>query len=161
MESEKEIIISFLFKRSGKELLKFSDLYLALSMDLNWFTPDDAKKFINMALEKNILSKKGELLKPNFDIEKTIVPVGFSPSKKVFEINEEKKKEIVEESILEKIIKILNEKTDLERAQITDLINSIAKDKNITKEVAALVVGKQYDIYFDEFYEKIEEILFK
>ena len=48
MDSEKEIIISFLFKRSGKESLKFSDLYLALSMELNWFTPDDAKSFISL-----------------------------------------------------------------------------------------------------------------
>lgn len=161
MESEKEIIISFLFKRSGKELLRFSDLYLALSMDLNWFTPDDAKTFINMALKQNILTKKGEFLKPNFNYEKTIIPVGFSPSKKVFEIKEEKKKVKEEDSVLENIITLLSDKTDLKRAHIIELINSITKEKNITEEVAALLVGKQYNIYFDEFYEKIEEIIFK
>ena len=55
MPSESEIIIAFLFKRSGKAKLSFSDLYLTLSMDLNWFTPDDAKSFLNLTLKQNLL----------------------------------------------------------------------------------------------------------
>jgi len=161
MESEKEIIISFLFKRSGKASLKFSDLYLALSMDLNWFTPDDAKAFINLALKKNLLNKEDDLLKPNFDYEKTVVPLGFSPSKKVFEIKEAKTKNEKEESVLEKIIKILIKKTDVNRANLTNSINIIVKEKGITEEVAALLIGKQYNINFDDFYKIIEEKIFE
>ena len=47
MPSELEIVITFVYNRSGKSELSFSDLYLTLSMELNWFTPDDAKEFIN------------------------------------------------------------------------------------------------------------------
>ena len=86
MVSEEEIIITFLFKRSGKSKLSFSDLYLILSMDLNWFTPEDAKAFVNLALKQKLLTKKGDLIKPNFDYDKIIVPVGFTPSKQVFEV---------------------------------------------------------------------------
>jgi len=161
MESEKEIIISFLFKRSGKTSLKFSDLYLALSMDLNWFTPDDAKAFINLALKKNLLNKEDDLLKPNFDYEKTVVPVGFSPSKKVFESKEADIKDEMEESVLEKVIKILIEKSKVDRADITNSINRISKEKGITEEVAALLIGKQYNINFDDFYKIIEEKIFE
>jgi len=161
MESEKEIIISFLFKRSGKASLKFSDLYLSLSMDLNWFTPDDAKAFINLALKKNLLNKEGDLLKPNFDYEKTVVPVGFSPSKKVFESKEANIKDEKDETVLEKLIKILIEKTDVDRAGITNSINSMVKEKCITEEVAAFLIGKQYSINFDDFYKIIEEKIFE
>jgi hypothetical protein len=105
MDSEKEIIISFLFKRSGKEELKFSELYLSLSMELNWFTPDDAKSFISLALEENLLTKKGDSIKPNFDYEKTTIPIGFTPSKRVFEIEKVKKKEGKKVTTLEEIKK--------------------------------------------------------
>ena len=56
MNSEWEIIIAFLFKRSGREELSFSDLYLTLSIDLNWFTPEDAKAFVNMAIKQKLLT---------------------------------------------------------------------------------------------------------
>jgi len=70
MTSDAEIIITFLYKRSGKDELSFSDLYLNLSMELNWFTPDDAKAFVNTAIKQELLIKKGDLIKPNFDYNK-------------------------------------------------------------------------------------------
>jgi hypothetical protein len=159
MDSEREIIISFLFKRSGKENLKFSDLYLALSMDLNWFTPDDAKAFINLAIKENLLSKKDTQIKPNFDYEKTNVPVGFTPSKKVFEITKDNKEE-KPVSVLDEIKKIIEKNKNITTDQINELINKLAKEKNITEEVAALLIGKEYNINFDDFYDKIEDLIF-
>ncbi|UCF50182.1 MAG: DUF2240 family protein [Thermoplasmatales archaeon] len=159
MDSEREIIISFLFKRSGKEHLKFSDLYLALSMDLNWFTPDDAKAFINSAIKENLLIKRDTLIKPNFDYEKTNVPVGFTPSKKVFEIT----KDNIEEkpvSILDELKKLIEKNKNIATDQMNELINKMAKEKNITEEVAAILIGREYNINFDDFYDKIEDLIF-
>jgi len=161
MDSEKEIIISFLFKRSGKEHLKFSELYLALSMELNWFTPDDAKSFISLALEENLLIKKGTLIKPNFEYEKTIIPIGFTPSKQVFEIKKAEKKDEKIVSNLEKMISILVEKSSMDKSQITLKIDDLVKEKNITEEVAALLIGKEFNIDLKNFYEKVEESILK
>lgn len=160
MDSEREIILSFLFKRSGKESLKFSDLYLALSMDLNWFTPADAKAFVNMALEDNLITIKDDLIKPSFDINKIDVPIGFSPSKFVFE---EKRKKIAKkkEDVLNKIIKQIVNETNLNNQQVTEKINAIAEEKNITDEVAAILIGKEYNLKFDDFIEELEEKIFK
>jgi len=161
MDSEKEIIISFLFKRSGKDTLKFSDLYLALSMELNWFTPDDAKSFISIAIKENLLTKREDILKPKFDYEKTKIPIGFTPSKRVFEIEKAKKKQEKKAIPLEEIKKILVEKSNLDESQINNKIDNLAKEKNITEEVAALLIGKEFSINFEKFYEKIEESIFK
>jgi len=160
MESESEIILSFLFKRSGREKLKFSDLYLALSMDLNWFTPDDAKTFINLALKQNLLTKEGIFIKPNFDFENIVVPIGFTPSERKINLKKVEKQEKEDESILDKIIKRLIEKTNLDKVQITELINLIAKEKNIKEEVAGILIGKKYNTNFEEFYKQIEEKIF-
>ncbi len=159
MDSEREIIISFLFKRSGKEHLKFSDLYLALSMDLNWFTPDDAKAFITLAIKENLLIKEDNLIKPNFDYEKTTVPVGFTPSKKVFEITKDNEEE-KPVSILDELKKLIEKNKNIDTEQINELINKLAKEKNITEEVAALLIGTEHNINFDDFYDKIEDLIF-
>ena len=96
MASEKEIIITFLFNRSGKSKLSYNEIYLTLSMQLNWFTPDDAKLFINQTIEEKLIKKEKDLLSPNFDYKNIVVPVGFTPSKMVFKEKTEipKKKEI-------------------------------------------------------------------
>lgn len=154
MNSEWKIIIAFLFKRSGREELSFSDLYLTLSIDLNWFTPEDAKAFVNMAIKEKLLTNKNDLIKPNFDFNKIVVPVGFFPSKIVFE---EKEVEIIkEENVLRKMVQRIVEKTKLEEAQVLEKINDIAKVRNLTKEVAALLFGKDCDILFEDLYEQIE-----
>jgi hypothetical protein len=154
MTSDAEIIIAFLYKRSGKEELGFSELYLILSMELNWFTPVDAKAFVNRSIKQKLLIEKGELVKPNFDINKIVVPVGFIPSRNIFE-----KKEvdvIEEEGFFKKIIRQIADKTKLDEKQIIGKIEDIAKERNITKEVAALLLGKDYNILFEGFYTQIE-----
>jgi hypothetical protein len=155
MPSDAEIIIAFLYKRSGKEELSFSDLYLNLSMELNWFTPIDAKAFVNMSIKQKLLIEKGDLVKPNFDINKIVVPIGFIPSKNIFEKKEVKV--IEDEDFFKKIIRQIVDKTKLDEKQIIGKIEDIANERNLTIEVAALLLGKDYNILFEEFYIQIEE----
>jgi hypothetical protein len=154
MTSDTEIIIAFLYKRSGKEELSYSNLYLNLSMDLKWFTPEDAKAFVNMSIKQKLLIKKGDLIKPSFDINHIVVPVGFIPSKNIFEKKEVEA--IKDEDLLEKIVRQIVEKTKLEEKKVIGKIEDIANERNLTKEVAALLFGKNYNILFQEFYEQIE-----
>ena len=157
MDSEVEVVIAFLFNRSGKEGLSFSDLYLTLSMDLNWFTPEEAKKFVNESLKKKLLTKKGNLIKPGFDIDKITVPVGFHPSKRLFQkpqVAEEKK------DIFDEIVKRIAEKTKLDEKDIISKIKEVEIEKNLTSEVAALLIGKENGVSLDDLFEKIEEKIF-
>ena len=51
MNSEAQKVIAFVFRRSGKKQIPYSDFYLTLSMELNWFTPDDARKFLDFSID--------------------------------------------------------------------------------------------------------------
>jgi hypothetical protein len=84
MESEAKIIIAFLFNRSGKTLLKDSELYLPLSMELGWLSTKESQEFVKYAVTQGLLVKKEELLQPNFPLEKIVIPLGFTPSKRLF-----------------------------------------------------------------------------
>ena len=160
MPSETEIILTFIFKRSGRPKLNFSELYLALSMDLNWFTPEAAKAFVNKAINNKLLTKKDEEILPTFDYEEIIVPVGFTPSKQVFEKKVIKKPEKKEEKLIEKIVKHLIKETELDSQQIKEKILGISRTNNITKEIAAALLAKEYNASLEKFYEEIEKTIF-
>jgi len=154
MADEIQIILSFLFKRSGKEEMSASELYLPLSMDLKWFTPNQAKAFVNMALQQKFLVKKDGKMTPCFDYKKVEIPVGFSPTKQAIE--EKECKSDVMKTIMERIV----EKSGLDEEMVFGKINKIAEEKNISDGVAALLVAKEYDAVFDDCFEGIEKRVF-
>ena len=157
MTSDLETIIAFLFKRSGKEELTPSDLYLPLSMDLQWFTPNQAKTFVNMALQQKLLIKNEGKLKPGFDYEKIVIPVGFRPSKKPIE-----EKEVKEEKLdaIKTIINRIVGKTGQDEKSVTEKIKNVEKEKNVRPEIATLLVSKECNVDADDCFDEIEEKLF-
>lgn len=160
MDSETKIIAAFLFKRSGKEELSLPEFYLSLSMDLKWFSPKQANTFINHTIKQKLLTKKGDLIKPNFDYKKVVVPIGFHPSKQLFEEKEEDvKKERLD--VVKTIIGRIVEKTDLDKLSVVEKIEAGEKEKNICSEVAALLVGKEYAVLSDDCFEEIEDKIFR
>jgi len=159
MPSEAETTIAFLFKRSGKQELNLSEAYLNLSMDLKWFPPQEAKNFLNNAIKQKILIKKGDNIKPAFEYEKIVIPSGFQPSKQPKTAKKESLKE-EKEDVVKKIINKVVEKTGLNEAEVVKKIKTVEKERNITYEVASLIVGKEYDIKLEDLFIEIEDQLF-
>lgn len=159
MSSRAKTIIAFVFKRSGKTELAFSDIYLTLSMELNWFTPEGAKDFVNKAIEEKLLTEKNKQLRPSFDISKTEMPIGYSPTGKIFEEKKETKEEN-KKNILGQIINEIEKEIKEDKKKIKDEIKKIEEEKKVTEETAALFYAKKYDITFDELYEEIKKVLF-
>ena len=48
MNNDYKIIIAFVYTRAGKKEMSFSEFYLSLSMDLKWFTLNNAKTHRNL-----------------------------------------------------------------------------------------------------------------
>ena len=155
MNTEEQIIIAFIFKRSGKNALKESEIYLPISIELGWFSTKESHEFITYALQQHLLIKKDGLLSPNFDIEKIRIPIGFSPSTKTFSIMDS-----IEEnkSIKNDIVKKIAEDKNQDYEHIMNQINQIAFEKNILPAVAALLVAKQNNIDIKEHITSIENL---
>ncbi len=158
MDSEKEVIISFIFKRSGKKEMSFSEFYLTLSIDLNWFTPEDAKNFTKEMVKKGLILEEKEKITPGFDISNIKIPAGFRPSKQA--VREEKKEKKTDEvDVLTTIIGKIAEKSKTGSKEILDGVKKISEERNITIEVASLVFGKEFDIVFDDLYNQVEKTI--
>ncbi len=155
MDSEKEIIIAFIFKRSGKKQISFSEFYLTLSIELNWFTPEDSKKLTQQMIQSGLLTKENENVTPGFDLSNIKIPSGFFPTKDI--LKEGKIEKTTEKDILTPLIGKIVEKSKKDQKKVLEEVKKISEERNITIEVATLVFGKDFDIVFDDLYEKVEE----
>lgn len=160
MGSDAETIIAFIFKRSGKSEMTYSDFYLTLSMDLNWFTPDNAKIFVNKAIKNKLLEKKDEVICPGFNIDKISVPLEFYPSNKLFEDKISDQQQIEEEDLIDKIVHKISSMTKIKEGEIMINIKKIQSEKNIIREVAALLFGKEHNVSLQDFFNEIEKSFF-
>ena len=152
MSSEEEIIIAFIFNRSGKEKLKDVEIYLSLSMELNWFKPDEAKNFVKKSVENKLLVEEDGLLKPGFNVDSVDIPLGFKPSKTSFNFEKKQKEDDKDkEDVVKIIINKIVLKTKKEKEEIKLKIKKEETEKNITELVAALLVAKENDIDVVEF----------
>jgi hypothetical protein len=158
MDSEAKIIIAFLFNRSGKTELKDSELYLPLSMELGWLSTKESQEFINYAIKKELLIKKDDFLQPNFPLEKITIPLGFTPSKKLFS---EKTDEYKEENIIDEIVIQISTLTNHSQREILEEIKQEQKEKNLLLEVAALYVARKYSVDISDWYDSVEKMLIK
>jgi hypothetical protein len=158
MNSEAKIIIAFLFNRSGKTELKDSELYLPLSMELGWLSTKESQEFIDYAIKQELLIKKDGLLRPNFPLEKIAIPLGFTPSKKLFS---EKRDEYKNKNIIDEIVILISTLTNHSQGEIFEEIKQEQKEKNLFLEVAALYVARKYSVDITDWYEQVEKILIK
>jgi hypothetical protein len=156
MDSEAKIIIAFLFNRSGKNKLKESEIYLPLSMELGWLSAKESQEFINYAIKQELLIKKDELVQPNFSLEKITIPLGFTPSKKLFS---EKNDEVKGGNIIDGIIIQISTFTNHSQREILEEIKQEEKEKNLLLEVAALSIARKYNVDMTDWYDSIEKIL--
>jgi hypothetical protein len=141
---EAKIIIAFLFKRSGREKLKESEIYLPLSLELGWFSTKESIAFVRHAIEHNLLKKEGEFLVPNFDVKEIKIPVGFFPSK-VFELR-----------VVDEVLKRIINKTKYKKQDILNRINEIESEKKVVKEVASLLYAVECNVDVKDLYDAVE-----
>lgn len=138
--------VSMPFKRKGAEKLKEREFVFALSMDLNWFNPDDAKLILSNAEKEGLLKREGDLISPGFDISTINIPSGFRPDPGVFE----------KQSLFERTIERVILKTGMEKRKVISLINKNQETlyKMVEIEVSAILVALEQEVNVDDLIEE-------
>jgi len=155
MNDEARNVLAFIFKRSGKQTLPASDVYLAISMELQWCSPKEAKAFVKEAAISGLLVEKDAGVTPNFDVEEVEIPTGFRPSKECFN-NLGKQSKDVFFLVIERIKKHKNSSEE----EIKREIDEIVQNKQISSDVAAIFLAKKYDCAIDDLIPEVKSKLF-
>ena len=138
------------FRKRGKNALKTSEFIFALSLDLGWFSPEQAKEVLNKAKNDGLVSIKDDEISPNFDFKTIDIPLGFKPDLKR------------EQSIFERTIERIMI-TGLSRKESIALVNK--KQESMANligiEISALLVAKERDIDIEDLIDETYQSLIK
>ena len=165
MVDETQIVLAFLFKRSGKTTVKESELYLPLSLELGWFTASQAHQFVQNALQQGFLQKENDHVTPSFDINSVDVPVGFKPTQTSFHIKKTQQKpdslSQVSSDLLQKLLHHIKQHSTTSHQTLQKELEKIIEEKNLLPEIAALILGRQHDVDITTYIDQVGQLLFK
>jgi hypothetical protein len=152
-------IISFAMKRIGKREITESEMYLTLSMRLQWCPPHIARQFIKRCVQDDILIKENDNLVPSFPLDSISIPLGFKPSSDFFE------RYTPTQSALEvndepDIFNQILSKTVFSPDDVNSSVKKISEEKSVTMPVALLLFAKKHGIEITSFIDAAEKELF-
>ena len=127
-------------------------------MELGWLSTKESQEFVKYALKQELLVKKEGLVHPNFPVEKITIPVGFTPSKRLFSETISQPKT---EHVLDAIVMEIGKKTNRKQAEILEEITQEGQEKKLLPEVASLSVARKYNLDVIEWYDLVETILLR
>jgi hypothetical protein len=120
------------FRSRGRDRLAESEFVVALSLDRDWFTPDQAKRLVDVAAGEGLLRREdGELLAA-FDPDAVEIPEGYEPEESVLQ----------QRSAFERILDALVADGAEKREAVAD-INRLQSDLGLTVEAAAVVYARR------------------
>jgi len=143
--------VSIPFKRKGKDALKESEFVLALSIDLNWFSPDQAKNVVREAEKAGLIKREGDIIRPTFDLS----PV---------EPSSEFKKGVMEEqeqALFDRIIERITSETGMDKRKTVALVNKKQDElsKLVEIEVSAILVALENGVALDNLIDEEYKVL--
>ncbi len=150
MVEEIRKILLYLRRATGKWEFKESEIINLLSMKTRFFTPDQTKEFINIALDQKCLKYENEIYKITCSLSSIDLPIDYRPDFSSL------KTQSTEEDIFIEAINYMLENLKMSKKEVLMEINRI-KEKNplISSQVAALLLAKTKGLNIDKFLDKI------
>jgi hypothetical protein len=136
------------FRSQGRDRLAESEFVVALSLDRDWFTPDQAKRLVDVAAGEGLLRREdGELL-ATFDPDTVEIPEGYEPEESVLQ----------QRSAFERVLDAVVADGAEKREAVAN-INQLQSDLGLTVEAAAVVYARRRGIDTAELAERALEEL--
>jgi hypothetical protein len=130
-----EAAVAAPFRDRGRSRLGEGEFVVALSLDRDWFTPDQAKRLVDVAAGRGLLSREADDLVAEFDPAAVTIPEGFVPDESVLR----------EQSAFERVLSALVD-AGLEKQDAVAAINERQRELGVTIEAAAILYARRRDV---------------
>ncbi|WP_207589445.1 DUF2240 family protein [Halomontanus rarus] len=120
------------FAQNGTRQLRENEFVVALSLDRDWFSPDQSKRLVDVATEQGLIERDGDDLAIAFDPATVTIPEEFVPDEDLLR----------ERSAFERVLDALVAE-GLEKHEAVGGINSLQQELAITIEAAAVVYARR------------------
>jgi hypothetical protein len=116
-----------------------SAFVVALSLDRDWFSPDQAKRLVDVAASEGLLERADGRLEARFDPQSVDIPDGFEPDESILRTR----------STFERVLSVLVEHGE-EKQSAVAAINGLQSELAVTVEAAAILHAHRRGIDVDE-----------
>lgn len=123
------------FVQDGSKQLRENEFVVSLSLDRDWFSPDQAKRLIDVATQEDLLERDGNDLELTFDPSTVSIPEEFVPDEDI----------LTERSAFERVLDALVAE-GTEKHEAVGAINTLQQELGITIEAAAIVYARREGI---------------
>ncbi|WP_435197021.1 DUF2240 family protein [Natronomonas sp. EA1] len=123
------------FQRAGTDTMAESEFVVALSLDRDWFSPDQAKRLVDVAASEGLLTRTDDGLRVAFDAASTDVPEDFRPGEDVLR----------QRSVFEKVLDALVDAGVAKQEAVAN-VNSLQSELGVTVEAAAVLYAHRQGI---------------
>ncbi len=164
-----ERVVAHVFRKKGK-VTSISEFVFALSLDLKWFSPDQAELVLTNAERRGLVRITDEVVEPLFDIHSVEIPIDFRPSQSIIDHQEQSAdatagkggallEEVSEErTIIDRVVEQLSGVKS--KQEVIRLINDTQERLGIVEtDAVALLVARTCGIdvsgMIDEVYDRL------
>ncbi|WP_435099787.1 DUF2240 family protein [Halarchaeum sp. P4] len=134
------------FVSRGRERLGEHEFVVALSLDRDWMSPDQAKRLIDVATSEGLLAREDGDLVATFDVEDVEVPDDFTPDESLFR----------ERSAFETALGALDAAGE-DRQEAVAAVNALQQDLGVTADVAAVLYARREGVDVEDAAAKAAE----
>ncbi|MFC3958195.1 DUF2240 family protein [Halovivax cerinus] len=134
------------FVQRGTQSMRQNEFVVALSMDRDWFSPDQAKRLADVATEAGIVERDGETLVLTVDTADIEVPEEFVPDEDV----------LAERSPFERILDAVVA-GGRPKHEAVGAINACQQSLGLTIEAAALVYARREGVDIEDVLPAVRE----
>ncbi|MFC7136512.1 DUF2240 family protein [Halobaculum litoreum] len=130
-----EAAVAAPFRGAGTDRMGEGEFVVALSLDRDWFSPDQAKRLVDIATGRGLLAEEGGELVTQFDPAEVHVPADFEPDESVLR----------EQSTFEKAVDAVVA-AGVEKREAVAAANRRQRDAGVTLETAAVLVAREHGV---------------
>ena len=127
-----EAAVAAPFRGAGTDRMGEGEFVVALSLDRDWFSPDQAKRLVDIATGRGLLVEEGGDLLTQFDPAEVHVPADFVPDESILR----------EQSTFEKAIDAIVA-DGMEKRDAVAAANRRQREAGVTLETAAVLVARE------------------
>jgi hypothetical protein len=130
-----EVAVAVPFKQQGTTRLGEGEFVVALALDRSWFSPDQAKRLIDVGASRGLLGREDGEVVAQFDPSEVSVPEEFEPDESIL------REQSTFEQILDALVTAGHDKQEAVAA-----INEKQRTLGISVEAAAALYARRHDV---------------
>jgi hypothetical protein len=124
--------VAYPFRKRGRERVAANDFVVALSLDRDWYSPDQAERLIEVAESRDLLDRDGDDLVVTFDPGAVSIPEDFTPDESLL------RSQSVFEELVERLVA-----NGIEKREAVAGINRLQNRLDVTIEAAAVLYARR------------------